>query len=171
MTPSGVNNTGPANASEYECQPGTPAPSTTIRVQSPASPANLAAETASATTCLTCPRAIRSARSAGCSSVEAGMITAPSFIAARMTSHNGATLPSMSSIRSPRRTPSPRSQFATCADRADSDPYDRLTSDPSSETIRSPGRSGCSAAITSNQSSAQLNSSSSGQANSRRADS
>jgi hypothetical protein len=50
------------------------------------------------------------------------MITAPSFIAARMTSHSGATLPSISSTRSPRRTPSPRSQFATCADRADSDP-------------------------------------------------
>ena len=97
------------------------------------------------------------------------MITAPSFIAARMTSHNGATLPSISSTRSPRRTPSPRSQFATCPDRADIDPNDRLASDPSSETIRSAGRSGCSAAITSNQSRAQLNSPSSGQANSRRA--
>ena len=97
------------------------------------------------------------------------MITAPSFIAARMTSHSGATLPSISSTRSPRRTPRPRSQLAICADRADSDPNDRLTSDPSSPTIRSPVRSGCSAAITSNQSSAQLNSSSSGQANSRRA--
>jgi hypothetical protein len=97
------------------------------------------------------------------------MITAPSFIAARMISHSGATLPSISRIRSPRRTPRPRSQFATCADRADRDPNDKLTSDPSSETIRSAGRSGCSAAITSNQSSAQLNSSRSGQANSCRA--
>ena len=46
------------------------------------------------------------------------MMTAPSFIAASMTSHSGTMLPSMSSTRSPRRTPSPRSQFATCDDRA-----------------------------------------------------
>ena len=96
------------------------------------------------------------------------MITAPSFIVARMTSHSGATLPSISSTRSPRATPSPRSHPATCDDRADSDPYDSETSD-SSLRIRSAGRSGCSAAITSNQSSAQLNSSSSGHANDPRA--
>src|SRR6202030_1832393 len=175
VTPEGTNETDEANAKEYECQPGTPTPDTTTRVQAPGSPANLSAEAASATTCRTDPRTSRSARSAGCSRVEAGMITAPSFIAARMTSHSGATLPSMSSTRSPRLTPSPRSQFATCAERPASAPYDRLTSvrpsgPPSeSETIRSAGRSGCSAAITSNQSSAQLNSSSSGHANSRRA--
>ena len=93
------------------------------------------------------------------------MITAPSFIVARMTSHSGATLPSISSTRSPRATPSPRSQPATCDDRSDSDPYDSETSDPSSDRIRSAGRSGCSAAITSNQSSAQLNSSSDGHSN------
>ena len=46
------------------------------------------------------------------------MITAPSFIAASMTSHSGTMLPSMSSTRSPRRTPSPRSQLATWFDRA-----------------------------------------------------
>ena len=92
------------------------------------------------------------------------MITAPSFIVARMTSHSGATLPSISSTRSPRATPSPRSQPATCDDRSDSDPYDIETSDPS-DRIRSAGRSGCSAAITSNQSSAQLNSSSDGHSN------
>ena len=46
------------------------------------------------------------------------MITAPSFMAARMTSHSGATLPSISSTRSPRLTPRPRSQLATCPDRA-----------------------------------------------------
>src|ERR1700722_6199666 len=95
VTPSGTNETGDANASEYECHPGTKP--TTIRVQSPASPANLPADPASATTCRTAPRTRRSARSAGCSSVEAGMSTAPSFIAAKMNSHSGATLPSMSS--------------------------------------------------------------------------
>ena len=46
------------------------------------------------------------------------MITAPSLIAASMTSHSGTTLPSMSSTRSPRRTPRPRSQFATWLERA-----------------------------------------------------
>jgi hypothetical protein len=46
------------------------------------------------------------------------MTTAPSFIAASITSHSGTTLPSISSTRSPRRTPRPRSQFAICADRA-----------------------------------------------------
>ena len=38
---------------------------------------------------------------------DAGMITAPSFIVARMTSHSGATLPSISSTRSPRRHAEP----------------------------------------------------------------
>ena len=46
------------------------------------------------------------------------MMTAPSFIAASMTSHSGTMLPSISSTWSPRRTPRPRSQFATCADLA-----------------------------------------------------
>ena len=46
------------------------------------------------------------------------MITAPSFIVARMTSHSGAMLPSMTSTRSPRRTPSARSQLATWPERA-----------------------------------------------------
>ena len=45
------------------------------------------------------------ARSSGLSRVLAGMITTPSLIAARMTSHSGAMLPSMSSSRSPRRAP------------------------------------------------------------------
>ena len=69
-------------------------------------------------TCRTSPRVIRSARSSGPSSVDAGMMTAPSFIAARMTSHSGAMLPSMTSTRSPRRAPSPRSQLATWLERA-----------------------------------------------------
>ncbi len=81
---------------------------------------NLAARPVSVTTCRTVPRSTRSARSSGPSSVDAGMITAPSFIAARMTSHSGAMLPSISSSRSPRRTPSWRSQFATWFERADS---------------------------------------------------
>ena len=46
------------------------------------------------------------------------MMTAPSFIAASMISHSGTMLPSISSTWSPRRTPRPRSQFATCADLA-----------------------------------------------------
>src|SRR4029077_2071250 len=157
-----------ANAEEYECHPSA-SPATTIRVQSPGTAENFGAPAASVITCRTCPRDTRSTRSVGCSSVEAGMITAPSFIVARMISHSGTTLPSISSTRSPRATPSPRSQPATCDDRSDSDPYDSETSDPSSARIRSAGGYGSSAAITSNQSSAQLNSSSAGQRNERRA--
>ena len=52
-------------------------PSTTIRVQSPGTAANFGTPAASVMTCRTCPRATRSTRSAGCSSVDAGMITAP----------------------------------------------------------------------------------------------
>ncbi len=92
---------------------------TTTAVHSPVTSANLVIWPASAITCRTCPAQIRSSRSAGCSSVEAGMITAPSFIAASMTSHSGTMLPSISSTWSPRRTPRPRSQLATCEDLAD----------------------------------------------------
>ena len=92
--------------------------STAIRVQSPGTSRNFGTWADSVITCRTWPRVIRSARSTGPSSVDVGMITAPSFIAARMTSHSGAMLPSMSSSRSPRRTPSSRSQLATWFDRA-----------------------------------------------------
>ena len=86
---------------------------TAIRVQSPGTSRNFGTCTDSVITCRTCPRLIRSARSGGPSSVDVGMITAPSFIAARMVSQSGAMLPSMSSSRSPRRTPASRSQLAT----------------------------------------------------------
>ena len=49
----------------------------------------------------------------GPSSGVAGMITAPSFIAARIVSHSSTWLPSMTIMRSPRRTPRSRSQLAT----------------------------------------------------------
>ena len=71
------------------------------------------AASAPAMTCLTRPRAKRSARSLRVSSVVAGTMTAPSFIAASMHSHSGTTLPSMSRMRSPRLTPSRRSPLAT----------------------------------------------------------
>ena len=95
------------------------------------------------------------------------MITAPSFIAARIVSHSSTWLPSMTMIRSPRATPCSRSQLATWFERADSSANVRRVSEPSGSTIHSAGRSPPSAASTSNQSSAQLNASSSGQRNSR----
>ena len=117
VTPSGVNRGSACPDSANECQPAGAASSkprlTSIRVQSPGMPANRSVSARSVTTCRTSPRATRSARSSGPSRVLAGMITTPSFIAARMTSHNGAMLPSMSSSRSPRRAPRPRSQLAT----------------------------------------------------------
>ena len=66
------------------------------------------------------PRSNRSARSSAVSSVVAGITTAPSFIAASMTSHSGTTLPSISRMRSPRLTPSARSPLATRLERSDS---------------------------------------------------
>ena len=64
------------------------------------------------------PRAKRSARSLRVNSVVAGTITAPSFIAASMHSHSATTLPSMTRMRSPRRTPSARSILATWFERS-----------------------------------------------------
>ena len=52
-----------------------------------------------------------------CSSVVAGMITAPSFIAASMVSHKATTLPSMTSTRSPATTPCAARKLATWLDR------------------------------------------------------
>ena len=49
----------------------------------------------------------------------AGIITAPSFIAASIVSHNGATLPSINRIRSPRLTPSARNPLAMRLERCD----------------------------------------------------
>jgi hypothetical protein len=75
-------------------------------------------------------------------------------------------LPSISTSRSPRRTPWPRSQFATWLERRDSSAKDSFTSLPSCSTIHRAGWS-LPSATTSNQSSAQLNSVSCGQSNSR----
>jgi hypothetical protein len=97
----------------------------------------------------------------------AGMITAPSFIAARIVSHSSTRLPSITIIRSPRATPCARSQFATWFERSDSSANVHVRSLPSSSTIHSARRPPPSAASTSNQSSAQLNESSCGQRNSR----
>jgi len=94
------------------------------------------------------------------------MMTAPSFIAARMVSHSSTWLPSITMTRSPRRTPCCRSQPATRSELADSSANDQRRSVPSSSTIHSAGSS-LPRAMTSNQSSAQLNSVSSGQRNSR----
>jgi hypothetical protein len=90
------------------------------------------------------------------------MITAPSFIAARIVSHSSTWLPSMTITRSPRATPCSRSQFATWFEHALSSAKVRRVSPPSGATIHSAGRSPPSAAIASNQSSAQLNSVSAG---------
>jgi len=56
------------------------------------------------------------------SNVLAGMMTTPSFIAARITSHSGAMLPSINSSRSPLRAPSSLSQLATWLDLLASSP-------------------------------------------------
>jgi hypothetical protein len=92
------------------------------------------------------------------------MITAPSFITARMVSHSSTWLPSITTIRSPRRTPRPRSQVATRSERRDISANENRCSEPSSSTIHRAGLS-LPSAITSNQSRAQLKVSSGGQAN------
>ena len=60
-----------------------------------------------------------SGRSAS-ASVLAGITTAPSFIAASITSHSGTTLPSISRMRSPRLTPRARRPLATRLERSES---------------------------------------------------
>ncbi len=95
------------------------------------------------------------------------MITAPSFIAARIVSHSSTWLPSITMTRSPRATPCARSQLATWLERAESSANVRRVSEPSGSTIHSARRSPPSAASTSNQSSAQLKRSSAGQRKSR----
>ena len=115
------------------------------------------------------PRANRSARSAGVSSVAAGMITAPSFITASIVSHSGATLPSITSTRSPRFTPSARSALARRFERSESSA--KLSEVAPSPTMVSAGRAALSprASSASNQSSAQLKWVGSGQRKSRHA--
>jgi hypothetical protein len=118
---------------------------------------NIGASTDLATTNRAPPRRTRSCRSEVFSRVLAGMITAPSLMQARITSHNSTWLPSMTITLSPRRTLFSCSQPATWSDRADSRPYVHAPQVPSSSTMTSASRSGCSCAITSNHSSAQLN--------------
>ena len=91
----------------------------------------------------------------GVSSVVDGIITAPSLVSARMHSQSAARLPSMSRVRSPRRTPWSRSHAASALERAVSSANDSRVSVSSSSTIQSAGRS-LPAAMASNQSSAQL---------------
>ena len=71
----------------------------------------------------------------------AGMITAPSFMQASITSHSGTTLPSIRSTASPRRTPLARRKFATWLERRDRSAKDSLTSPPPSSTTHSAVRS------------------------------
>ena len=82
------------------------------------------------------------------------MTTAPSFIAASITSHSGTTLPSISRMRSPRLTPSARRPLAIRLEAADSSAKVRVAAP--SPTIFSAGwsASGPRASSASNQSSA-----------------
>ncbi len=93
----------------------------------------------------------------------AGMTTARSFIAARTVSHSSTWLPSMTTIRSPARTPRDRSRFATRFERADISAKDTFVPEPSSSTMCRAVRS-LPSATTSNHSSAQLNRSGRGHA-------
>src|SRR6516162_3062309 len=97
----------------------------------------------------------------------AGIITAPSFIAASIVSHNGATLPSINRIRSPRLTPSARNPLAMRLERCDNSAKVKLAAP--SLTMRKAVLSPVSpcASSASNQSRAQLNRSSAGQRKSR----
>jgi hypothetical protein len=136
---------------------------TVMRGTEGGSMASFAASSAAVMTKRTRARATRSARSSAVSSVVAGTTTAPSFIAASMTSHSGATLPSMRRMRSPRLTPRARRPLATRFDRsAISRKVKRAA--PAPVMIRAGwSRSGPAASSASNQSSAQLKSGSSGQ--------
>ena len=69
-----------------------------------------------------------------------GIRGAPSFMPASWVSHSSSWLPSMSSTRSPRRTPRPRSQFAVRAEDPASSRKVRRSSVPSSSTIHSASR-------------------------------
>jgi hypothetical protein len=96
--------------------------------------------------------------------VVAGMITAPSFIAASIASQSASSLPSMTRMRSPRFTPQERKVLATRLDDSESCANDRVTGGAVSLTRCSAGF-WLPRAKSSNQSSAQLKSSSFGQRN------
>jgi hypothetical protein len=126
-----------------------------MRVTSPPTSANRSAAEARAMTCCAPPRVTLSRASAAPSSGVAGMMTAPSFITARMVSQSSTWFPSIITIRSPRATPRARSQLATWLDRAAISANENRCSEPSSSTIHRAGLL-LPSAITSNQSSAQL---------------
>ncbi len=92
-------------------------------------------------TCLTAPRSKRSVRSSALTSVVVGTITAPSFMQASMDSHSATSLGISSSTRSPRATPSERSQLATWFERSAMRAKLTLSSLPFSSTIHSAGAS------------------------------
>ena len=73
------------------------------------------------------------------SSIVAGTITAPSFIAASMVSQSGATLPSISRMRSPRRTPDRAKALAMRFERSLSSAKESLVSPAPSSTSHSAG--------------------------------
>ena len=134
---------------------------TTIRVKLASIAWNFPVHEASVTTCFTLPRVKRSARSLSVSCDVAGMITAPIFIAASIVSQSSQRLPNMTSIRSPRLTPSADNEFATRFEISESSANVCDPASPSSEKTRS-AIPRFPLAKTSNQSSAQLKSSNSG---------
>jgi len=98
-------------------------------------PAKRSATEASTTACFASPRETRSSTSLRTSCMEQGTTTAPSFIAASITSQSGRTLESMRSMRSPRRTPFARNQFATRFDRSERSAKLAFTSMPLSSAM------------------------------------
>jgi len=80
-------------------------------------PAKRPARPASVTIAFTWPRSRRSRRSSRSSSVVAGIMTAPSLMAASIVSHSGRLFGSMMSRRSRAPRPSEAKKFATCAER------------------------------------------------------
>ena len=91
-----------------------------MRTQSPATGSSVATPASSVTTQRIRPRAMRSPRSAAVSSVEAGLTTAPSFMAASVISQSGVVFGSITRMRSPRDSPARRRNDAAREDRSDS---------------------------------------------------
>ena len=113
-------------ASSQASQPGA-RPPTRMRMQSPATAASVATPASSVTTQRILPRAMRSPRSAAVSSVDAGLTTAPSFMAASVISQSGVDVAAASRgcdrrADSParRRNDAPRGRTAPRAPRTSS---------------------------------------------------
>jgi hypothetical protein len=120
---------------------------------------------ASTITAFICPRSMRSRRSASESSIVAGLSTAPSFIAASISSHSSTRLGSITSRRSPRPIPRLRRKLAARSEATRSSSKLRADSAPDSSTTHS-ARRALPRARSSKWSSAQLNVGSDGQRNS-----